>query len=159
MEAGRPSPIHTIPIRLCSPWRKGFGLANSPESLRRVAKGTLEPPSFSIEELQRSERASPPVAGIIVAAVSVVVMPFLARAKRRVAAGIGSGAMNADSRRADFCTYLSAILLGGLLLNATLDWWWVRSRGGAGDSSDHRQGRGVNGLKGRACACGDGCHG
>ena len=55
------------------------------------------------------------LAGIIVAAVSLVVMPLLARAKRRVAAGIGSGAMNADSKQADFCTYLSAILFGGLL--------------------------------------------
>ena len=68
------------------------------------------------------ERSIP---GIIVAANSVVVMPLLARAKRRVAAGIGSGAMNADSRQADFCTYLSAILLGGLLLNALLGWWWA----------------------------------
>ena len=52
-------------------------------------------------------------------------MPLLARAKRRVAAGIGSGAMHADSRQADFCAYLSAILLGGLLLNVLLGWWWA----------------------------------
>ena len=63
--------------------------------------------------------------GIIVAAVSMVVMPLLAKAKRKVAAGIGSGAMQADSRQTDFCTYLSAILLGGLLLNALLGWWWA----------------------------------
>jgi divalent metal cation (Fe/Co/Zn/Cd) transporter len=68
------------------------------------------------------ERSIP---GIAIAAVSVVVMPLLARAKRRVAAGMGSGAMQADSRQADFCTYLSAILLGGLLLNALLGWWWA----------------------------------
>ncbi len=68
------------------------------------------------------ERSIP---GIIVAAVSVVVMPLLARAKRRVAVGIGSGAMKADSRQTDFCTYLSAILLGGLLLNAVVGWWWA----------------------------------
>src|SRR5208283_6046783 len=65
------------------------------------------------------------VAGIIVAAASVVVMPLLARAKRLVAVGIGSGAMKSDSRQADFCTYLSAILLGGLLLNAIAGWWWA----------------------------------
>ena len=65
------------------------------------------------------------IPGIIVAAVSVVVMPILARAKRRVAAGIGSGAMQADSRQTDFCTFLSAILLGGLLMNAVLGWWWA----------------------------------
>jgi hypothetical protein len=54
------------------------------------------------------ERSLP---GIIVAAAAVIVMPLLARAKRKVAVGIGSGAMTADSKQADFCTYLSAILL------------------------------------------------
>jgi len=50
---------------------------------------------------------------------------LLARAKRRVAAGIGSRALHADSRQTDLCAYLSAILLGGLLLNALLGWWWA----------------------------------
>jgi len=63
--------------------------------------------------------------GIILAAVSLIVMPLLARAKRRVAAGIGSRALHDDSRQADLCAYLSAILLGGLLLNALLGWWWA----------------------------------
>jgi hypothetical protein len=39
--------------------------------------------------------------------------------------GIGSGAMHADSRQTDFCAYLSAVLLGGLLLNAGFGWWWA----------------------------------
>jgi divalent metal cation (Fe/Co/Zn/Cd) transporter len=63
--------------------------------------------------------------GIILALASLIVMPLLARAKRRVAQGIGSAAMHADSRQTDLCAYLSAILLGGLLLNATLGWWWA----------------------------------
>ena len=63
--------------------------------------------------------------GIVIAAISVIVMPLLARAKRRVARQIGSGAMHADSKQADFCSYLSAALLGGLLLNAMLGWWWM----------------------------------
>lgn len=50
------------------------------------------------------ERSTP---GILVAAASVVVMQILAKAKRRVATGIASGAMRADSRQTDFCTYLS----------------------------------------------------
>jgi divalent metal cation (Fe/Co/Zn/Cd) transporter len=96
------------------------------------------------------------IPGIVVAAVSVVVMPLLARAKRRVAAGIGSGAMNADSRQADFCTYLSAILLGGLLLNALLGWWWADPA--AGLVMVPIVGReGVRSLRGKACGCGDGC--
>lgn len=63
--------------------------------------------------------------GIAVAALSLVVMPLLARAKRRVAADLDSHAMHADSRQTDLCAYLSAILLGGLLLNALLGWWWA----------------------------------
>jgi divalent metal cation (Fe/Co/Zn/Cd) transporter len=53
-------------------------------------------------------------AGIVLACLSLVVMPLLARAKRRVAAGINSRALKADSVQTDVCTYLSAILLGGL---------------------------------------------
>ena len=75
--------------------------------------------------LIRHEAPDRSIPGIIIAAVSLVVMPILARAKRRVAVGIGSGAMHADSRQTDFCTYLSAILLGGLLLNALFGWWWA----------------------------------
>jgi divalent metal cation (Fe/Co/Zn/Cd) transporter len=63
--------------------------------------------------------------GIVLAAVSVIVMPFLTREKRKVASGINSRAMAADARQTEFCTYLSAILLGGLLLNALLGWWWA----------------------------------
>ncbi|HZS04783.1 MAG TPA: cation transporter [Blastocatellia bacterium] len=67
------------------------------------------------------ERSFP---GIILAAVSLIVMPLLTRAKRRVARGINSRAMAADAKQTEFCTYLSAILLGGLLLNALFGWWW-----------------------------------
>ena len=99
------------------------------------------------------ERSIP---GIIVAAVSVVVMPMLARAKRRVAAGIGSGAMKADSRQTDFCTYLSAILLGGLLLNALLGWWWADPVAGLVMVPIIAR-EGMDGLKGKACCDDCGC--
>ena len=75
--------------------------------------------------LLRQEAPERSIPGIIIATLSVVVMPVLAAAKKRVAAGIGSAAMQADSRQTDFCTYLSAILLCGLLLNALLGWWWA----------------------------------
>jgi divalent metal cation (Fe/Co/Zn/Cd) transporter len=52
-------------------------------------------------------------------------MPLLARAKRRVAAKIDSRELYADSRQTDICAYLSAILLGGLLLNVLFAWWWA----------------------------------
>lgn len=63
--------------------------------------------------------------GIIYAAACVVVMPILARAKRRVAARLDSGALHADSHQSDICAYLSVILLAGLGLNALLGWWWA----------------------------------
>ncbi len=65
------------------------------------------------------------VVGIVLSIVSLIVMPLLARAKRRVAAKIDSRALHADSRQTDICAYLSAILLGGLLLNALFGWWWA----------------------------------
>ncbi len=68
------------------------------------------------------ERSLP---GILIAVAAIVVMPILGRAKRRVAAQLNSGALHADSRQADFCAYLSAILLVGLLLHAGLGWWWA----------------------------------
>jgi len=68
-------------------------------------------------------KASP--AGIVLAALSLVVMPLLARGKRRVAAAINSRALKADSIQTDICTYLSAILLVGLALNAVLGVWWA----------------------------------
>lgn len=65
------------------------------------------------------------VPGILVAAAALIAMPLLARAKRRVARELNSGAMRADAKQADFCMYLSAILLVGLLVNAWLGWWWA----------------------------------
>ncbi len=96
------------------------------------------------------------IAGMVVAAISVIVMPMLARAKRRVAAGIGSGAMQADSRQTDFCAYLSAILLGGLLLNALLGWWWADPVAGLIMVPVIAK-EGVDGLRGKACCADCGC--
>ncbi len=65
------------------------------------------------------------LAGTILAALSLLVMPLLARAKRRVASRLGSGALEAESRQTEICACLSAILLAGLALNAWLGWWWA----------------------------------
>lgn len=65
------------------------------------------------------------VPGIVVAGLSVIVMPMLARAKRRLAAMLSSKAMNADSRQSDFCAYLAGVTLVGLALNALFGWWWA----------------------------------
>ena len=71
------------------------------------------------------ERPAQSLPGIALAVLSLVSMPLLARAKRDVAVGMGSGALAADAQQTALCGYLSAILLGGLLLNATLGWWWA----------------------------------
>jgi divalent metal cation (Fe/Co/Zn/Cd) transporter len=79
----------------------------------------------AIKSLLAAEPPEASVVGIVLAAVSLIVMPFLGRAKRKVAAGLGSHALVADSRQTDICAYLSAILLGGLALNALFGWWWA----------------------------------
>ncbi|PYV52104.1 MAG: hypothetical protein DMG96_43010 [Acidobacteria bacterium] len=65
------------------------------------------------------------IPGIVLACVSLVVMPLLSRAKRKVGRALGSAAMHADAKQTEFCTYLSAILLAGLLLNAFFGLWWA----------------------------------
>jgi divalent metal cation (Fe/Co/Zn/Cd) transporter len=63
--------------------------------------------------------------GIVYAVACVIVMPLLARAKRRAAANLQSQALHADSHQSDICAYLAVILLGGLGLNALFGWWWA----------------------------------
>lgn len=63
--------------------------------------------------------------GIALAAVSLVVMPLLSRAQRRTGRALGSGAVVADGTQTLLCTCLSAVLLVGLLLDATLGWYWA----------------------------------
>ena len=63
--------------------------------------------------------------GIVLAAVSLAVMPVLSWAERRTGRELGSASAVADSRQTLICTYLSAVLLAGLVLNSTLGWWWA----------------------------------
>lgn len=79
----------------------------------------------SCSDLIRVKAPGHSISGIILACISLVVMPILSRAKKKVGYELGSAAMNADAKQTDFCVYLSAILLSGLLLNATLGWWWA----------------------------------
>ena len=79
----------------------------------------------SIAELVSKRAPERSVAGIVLACVSVVVMPILSKAKKKVGRALGSAAMHADAKQTEFCTYLSAILLAGLLLNALFGLWWA----------------------------------
>ncbi|MFG1665025.1 cation transporter [Streptomyces sp. Y7] len=69
-----------------------------------------------------AERSLP---GIVLAALSLAVMPFLSAAQRRAGRELGSASAVADSKQTLLCTYLSAVLLVGLVLNATLGWSWA----------------------------------
>ena len=92
------------------------------------------------------------LAGIVLACLSLVVMPILSRAKKRVASELGSAAMKADAKQTDFCVYLSAILLVGLLLNAALGWWWADQVAGL-VMTPIIANEGVQAVKGKSCYC------
>lgn len=81
----------------------------------------------AILNLVRRDAPDASVIGIGLSIVSLVVMPLLARAKRRVAQRLESQALRADSRQTDLCAFLSAVLLSGLALNALWGWWWADS--------------------------------
>jgi divalent metal cation (Fe/Co/Zn/Cd) transporter len=99
------------------------------------------------------ERSIP---GILLACVSLIVMPLLSRAKRSVGHALGSAAMHADAKQTEFCTYLSAILLAGLLLNLAFGLWWADPVAGLIMVPIIVK-EGVDGLQGKACEdCCDG---
>jgi divalent metal cation (Fe/Co/Zn/Cd) transporter len=105
-------------------------------------------------------RASPDrsIPGIALACCSLIVMPVLALRKRAVAFRLNSAAMAADSKQTELCSYLSAILLIGLLLNATVGWWWADPLAGLVMVPIIAR-EGFAGLRGESCGCGSGaCH-
>ncbi len=79
----------------------------------------------AVESLLQHRPPDVSTVGMIVAALSLIVMPVLVRLKRRVASRLGSGALEAETRQTQMCAYLSAILLIGLASNAWLGWWWA----------------------------------
>ncbi len=111
----------------------------------------------SIASLVRREAPEESFPGIVLAAASLAIMPLLARAKRRVAAEISSGALTADARQTVLCTYLSAILLGGLALNALAGWWWADPVAALVMVPIIAK-EGVDALRGKSCCDDAGCH-
>ena len=95
--------------------------------------------------------------GIALLIVSLIVMPILARAKRSVAVKIQSRALEADSKQTDLCVYLSAISLGGLVLNLLFGWWWADPVAALVMIPIIVK-EGIAGLRGEACCADDGCH-
>jgi len=90
------------------------------------------------------------IPGIVLACISLAVMPLLARAKRKVGHALGSAAMHADAKQAEFCAYLSAIMLAGLLLNALFGLWWADPAAALIMVSIIAK-EGIQGLQGKAC--------
>jgi divalent metal cation (Fe/Co/Zn/Cd) transporter len=72
---------------------------------------------------QEGPDASP--VGMVIAGLSLVLMPILARAKRRLGAPLGSQAVVSEARQTELCAWLSGVVLVGLAANALLGWWWA----------------------------------
>ena len=79
----------------------------------------------SLTALATGQRPDTAPLGIALAATSLAVMPLLSWAQRRTGRELGSGSVVADSTQTLLCTYLSAVLLLGLLANALMGWWWL----------------------------------
>jgi divalent metal cation (Fe/Co/Zn/Cd) transporter len=90
--------------------------------------------------------------GIAIGVAALFVMPLLARAKRNIGTAIDSPAMIADSQQTQFCTYLSAVLVAGLLLNFFLGWWWSDSVA-ALVMVPIIANEAVEGVRGKKCPC------
>ncbi len=105
-----------------------------PESRERIALRLMAFSFFglaayvafeSIRSLTSGHQAESSTVGIALAAASLMIMPFLSWAQRRTGRALGSNAVVADSTQTLLCTYMSGVLLVGLVLNATLGWWWA----------------------------------
>lgn len=108
----------------------------------------------SARDLLRGTAPERSIPGVVIACASLVGMPLLSRAKKRLGAQLGSRAMQADAKQTDFCVWLSAILLAGLLLNALLGWWWA-DPAAALLMVPLIAKEGIESLRGKACAsCG-----
>ncbi|MEU9916230.1 cation transporter [Streptomyces sp. NPDC051001] len=79
----------------------------------------------AVRALTGTGEAESSLPGIVLAALSLAVMPFLSAAQRRAGRELGSASAIADSKQTLLCTYLSAVLLAGLVLNAALGWSWA----------------------------------
>jgi divalent metal cation (Fe/Co/Zn/Cd) transporter len=105
-------------------------------------------------DLTTGERPEPTLAGVVITAVSIVAMRWLARAKRRVAADLGSRAMEADAFQTTACWWLSLITLAGIGLNAALGWWWADPVAALG-MTYFLVAEGREAWRGEDCGCGE----
>lgn len=107
----------------------------------------------SVRALLGDHDPDPSPVGIALATASLVIMPFLSWAQRRTGRALGSHAVVADSTQTLLCTYLSAVLLAGLVLNATLGWSWADPIAGLVIAAVAIR-EGVEAWRGENCGCG-----
>lgn len=108
--------------------------ARDPESRERIALRVVAFAFFalalyvgvqSVRALLGNATSDHSTIGIVLAAVSLIIMPVLSWLERRTGRELGSASVVADSRQTLLCTYLSAVLLLGLVVNSVLGWWWA----------------------------------
>jgi divalent metal cation (Fe/Co/Zn/Cd) transporter len=108
---------------------RGLSEEKEQRALRLIAVSFFALAAYTITEATRDlldgDHAATSLVGVVLAAVSLLVMPALAVAKRRTGRQLGNNVVVADSTETALCSYLSAILLGGLVLNAAVGWWWA----------------------------------
>lgn len=104
----------------------------------------------AVRALAGGETAQHSTPGIVIAALSLAVMPVLSWAQRRAGRELGSRTAVADSKQTLLCTYLSAVLLLGLVLNSALGWWWADA-GAALVIAGIAVREGISAWRGEAC--------
>lgn len=129
-------------------------------ALRMMAVGFFALAAYvgveSVRHLLGDGEAGTSTVGIVLASVSVVVMPFLSWAQRRTGRELHSGSVVADSTQTLLCTYLSAVLLVGLLINQFLGWTWADPVAGLVIAAVAAR-EGVEAWRGENCGCGSAC--
>lgn len=129
-------------------------------ALRMMAVGFFALAAYvgveSVRHLLGDGEAGTSTVGIVLAAVSLVVMPFLSWAQRRTGRELHSGSVVADSTQTLLCTYLSAVLLVGLLINQFLGWTWADPVAGLVIAAVAAR-EGVEAWRGENCGCGSTC--
>jgi len=105
----------------------------------------------SVFALAGQEQVQHSTLGIVITALSVVIMPFLSLAERRAGRELGSASAVADSKQTLMCTYLSAAVLVGLVANSLVGWWWADAIAGLVIAAFAIR-EGIEAWRGDACA-------
>ena len=141
-------------------FRGGLGQARERQAQRVIALSFLALAAYVAVDATRAlltgAQPETSVVGIVLASVSLTVMPFLSRAQRRTGRALHSSAVVSDSAQTMLCSWLSAVLLVGLLLNALLGWAWADPVAGlviAGVALKE----GLDAWRGQACCGPTGC--